>query len=71
MNSSNNTKEIQYVLDTEGANSKLSTYNYFKYRPYNLMFGLHGNIIRKCEGFYEFNSLRKNILLEQFDILQS
>ena len=51
MTCSLNSKEIQLIMDTEEANSKLCTYNYFKFRPMNLMFGLHAAIIRKCNSF--------------------
>ena len=61
-----NTKELTNVCDIEGATSKLCTYNYYKYRAVNMMFGFHANIIRKCNGFYEFNSLRKNFLLSVY-----
>lgn len=67
MPSTKNTKELTLVSDVDGATYKLCTHNYYKYRPINMMFAFHANIIRKCTGFYEFNSLRKNFLLSVGD----
>jgi hypothetical protein len=66
MASTKNTKELSNVCDVEDSTHKLCTYNYYKYRPINMMFGFHANIIRKCKGFYQFSSLRKNFLLSVY-----
>lgn len=55
------------VTDTENAREKLCKFNYYKYRPANMTFGFNTNIMRRMEGFNEFNALRKNFLLSAYE----
>lgn len=63
MSSSLNTKSLQPVTGTDDAKYKLCSFNYYKYRAINMMFGFNTGIMRRLHSFADFNSLRKNQLL--------
>ena len=56
MSSTLNTKLLQPVIDTEDSLYKLCSFNYYKYRATNLMFGFNTNIMRQLNNFHEFNA---------------
>lgn len=70
MASTPNTKNLQLVTGTEGALFKLARSEYYKYRSANFMFGWNSAILHSLESFCEFNSLRKNQLLQFYDVIK-
>lgn len=70
MSSSPNTKSLQIVTGSDGADRQLARADYYKYRAANFMFGFNSNIMSCIENFCEFNSLRKNQLLRFYEELQ-
>lgn len=66
MPSVKNTKELTSVCDVEDAVPKICRFNYYRFRALNMMFGFHANIMKKANGFYEFNAMRKNFLLSAY-----
>ena len=70
MSSTLNTKSLQHVTGTEDAARKLARSNYYKYRAANLMFGFNAGIFRDLESYCEFNSLRKNQLLQFYESIK-
>lgn len=68
MGSVANTKQLQYVCDTDGAGACLAHSQYYKYRAVQLGFGFNTNITGDQLGcFAEFNALRKNQLLGHYE----
>ena len=65
-----NSKTLQYIQTTDGAEGKLCYGDYYKYRAANLMFGCNAGAMAGMANFSEFNSWRKNQLLPFHATLQ-
>ncbi|KAL7554568.1 hypothetical protein ACHAWF_019036 [Thalassiosira exigua] len=65
-----NSKSLQRVTSSEGASRKLGRGDYYKYRAANLMFGCNAGAMFGLASFSEFNSWRKNQLLEFYDVIK-
>ena len=67
MPSHSNTKTLQMFCDVgergENALYALASFNYYKFRAGNMMFGFCSHIMMHLTSFCEFNALRKNQLL--------
>ena len=75
MPSHSNTKTLQMFCDVgergENALYALASFNYYKFRAGNMMFGFCSHIMMHLTSFCEFNALRKNQLLAFYPQISS